>query len=56
MPAETGVQIYNSFRKMQKNGEKNENFRHKAIIFRIIYYFYIPEKDLFGDIKGNRKH
>ena len=49
MPAETGVQIYNSFRKKQKNGEKNENFRYKWIIFRIIYYFYVPEKDIFGD-------
>ena len=43
MPAETGLQIYNSFRKLQKNGKKNEKFGQAVNILRIIYYFYGTE-------------
>ena len=49
-PAETGVQIYNSFSKLQKNGKKNENFHIEGILFRNNYYFYVPEKTVSGNI------
>ena len=42
-PAETGVQRYNSFNKLQKIEEKNENFHHKWTFFKNNSYFYIPE-------------
>ena len=56
MPRKTGLQIYNSFSNLQKNGEKNENFLLKRTIFRIIYYFYISETYASAFAKGNRKH
>ena len=56
MPAETGLQIYNSFRKLQKKGKKSENFDSGAHNFRIIYYFYGTETMFPTPEKGDHRH
>ena len=56
MPAETGLQIYNSFRKLQKKGKKSENFDSGAHNFRIIYYFYGTETMFPTPGKGDHRH